>query len=105
MYVKSGAVSMMGWLLYQKNYIHMDEVFLYRFSRSEQCLEFMVPLDYHLWVFDASQICLLNCYLIWYQGVDYFGNRIGFLKFRADIIDNEMGKKVSVSNIIYNNPL
>lgn len=28
------------------------------------------------------------------QGVDMFGNRIGFLKFKADIIDKETGKKV-----------
>ncbi|KAL2902311.1 Nudix hydrolase 14 chloroplastic [Bienertia sinuspersici] len=28
------------------------------------------------------------------QGVDYFGNRIGFVKFKADIVDNELGKKV-----------
>ncbi|XP_021735967.1 nudix hydrolase 14, chloroplastic-like [Chenopodium quinoa] len=34
----------------------------------------------------------LNKVLI--QGVDYFGKRIGFLKFKADVIDKEMGKKV-----------
>ncbi|KAI4311690.1 hypothetical protein MLD38_036565 [Melastoma candidum] len=28
------------------------------------------------------------------QGVDMFGNRIGFLKFRADIFDNKTGKKI-----------
>ncbi|XP_034676140.1 nudix hydrolase 14, chloroplastic [Vitis riparia] len=28
------------------------------------------------------------------QGVDMFGNRIGFLKFKADILDKETGKKV-----------
>jgi ADP-sugar diphosphatase len=30
----------------------------------------------------------------WYQGVDMFGERIGFLKFKADIFDKETGKKV-----------
>ncbi|KMT12210.1 hypothetical protein BVRB_5g101570 [Beta vulgaris subsp. vulgaris] len=40
----------------------------------------------------TNGVMSLNKVLI--QGVDYFGNRIGFLKFRADIIDNEMGKKV-----------
>lgn len=34
----------------------------------------------------------LNKVLI--QGVDYFGKRVGFLKFKADIVDKEMGKKV-----------
>ncbi|CAO2820019.1 unnamed protein product [Amaranthus hypochondriacus] len=34
----------------------------------------------------------LNKVLI--QGVDYFGKRVGFLKFKADIIDKELGKKV-----------
>lgn len=34
----------------------------------------------------------LNKVLI--QGVDYFGKRVGFLKFKADIIDKEMGSKV-----------
>ncbi|GFP81840.1 nudix hydrolase 14 chloroplastic [Phtheirospermum japonicum] len=28
------------------------------------------------------------------QGVDMFGNRVGFLKFKADIIDKETGNKV-----------
>lgn len=28
------------------------------------------------------------------QGVDMFGTRIGFLKFKADILDNKSGKKV-----------
>ncbi|KAF7828342.1 Nudix hydrolase 14, chloroplastic [Senna tora] len=28
------------------------------------------------------------------QGVDMFGNRIGFLKFKADIVDKETGNKV-----------
>ncbi|KAA8522316.1 hypothetical protein F0562_012989 [Nyssa sinensis] len=28
------------------------------------------------------------------QGVDMFGNRVGFLKFKADVIDKETGKKV-----------
>ncbi|GAB2209837.1 hypothetical protein Droror1_Dr00027062, partial [Drosera rotundifolia] len=27
-------------------------------------------------------------------GVDYFGKRVGFLKFKADIIDKETGHKV-----------
>ncbi|XP_048435920.1 nudix hydrolase 14, chloroplastic isoform X2 [Pyrus x bretschneideri] len=30
------------------------------------------------------------------QGVDLFGNRIGFLKFVADVIDKETGKKVRI---------
>lgn len=29
------------------------------------------------------------------QGVDMFGERVGFLKFKADIVDKETGKKVS----------
>ncbi|KAL9242859.1 hypothetical protein vseg_016817 [Gypsophila vaccaria] len=28
------------------------------------------------------------------QGVDYFGKRVGFLKFKADIVDKETGEKV-----------
>ncbi|KAK9668239.1 hypothetical protein RND81_13G043800 [Saponaria officinalis] len=28
------------------------------------------------------------------QGVDYFGKRVGFLKFKADIVDKEIGEKV-----------
>ncbi|GMH09460.1 hypothetical protein Nepgr_011301 [Nepenthes gracilis] len=28
------------------------------------------------------------------QGVDYFGNRVGFLKFKAEVIDKKSGKKV-----------
>ncbi|XP_074304045.1 nudix hydrolase 14, chloroplastic-like [Silene latifolia] len=28
------------------------------------------------------------------QGVDYFGKRVGFLKFKADILDKEIGQKV-----------
>lgn len=28
------------------------------------------------------------------QGVDMFGKRLGFLKFKADIIDKETGQKV-----------
>ncbi|GAB4856963.1 Nudix hydrolase 14, chloroplastic [Ancistrocladus abbreviatus] len=28
------------------------------------------------------------------QGVDYFGKRVGFLKFKADIVDKKTGKKV-----------
>ncbi|PSS04110.1 Nudix hydrolase [Actinidia chinensis var. chinensis] len=28
------------------------------------------------------------------QGVDMFGNRVGFLKFKADVVDKETGKKV-----------
>lgn len=34
------------------------------------------------------------------QGVDMFGNRIGFLKFVADVIDKETGKKVSNDNVL-----
>ncbi|KAG5537101.1 hypothetical protein RHGRI_024516 [Rhododendron griersonianum] len=30
------------------------------------------------------------------QGVDMFGKRVGFLKFKADVIDKETGKKVRV---------
>ncbi|XP_057520073.1 nudix hydrolase 14, chloroplastic-like [Amaranthus tricolor] len=37
-------------------------------------------------------IMSLNKVLI--QGVDYFGKRIGFLKFKAEIIDKETGKQV-----------
>ena len=33
------------------------------------------------------------------QGVDMFGKRIGFLKFKADIIDKETGKKVSIVSL------
>lgn len=29
------------------------------------------------------------------QGVDMFGKRVGFLKFKADIFDKETGNKVS----------
>lgn len=29
--------------------------------------------------------------------MDYFGKRVGFLKFKADIIDKELGKKVYIS--------
>ncbi|GAV79593.1 NUDIX domain-containing protein [Cephalotus follicularis] len=32
--------------------------------------------------------------LVVIQGVDMFGKRIGFLKFKADIVDNETGQKV-----------
>lgn len=28
------------------------------------------------------------------QSVDMFGSRLGFLKFKADVIDKETGKKV-----------
>lgn len=28
------------------------------------------------------------------QGVDMFGKRVGFLKFKADILDKETGKMV-----------
>lgn len=34
----------------------------------------------------------LNKVLI--QGVDYFGQRVGFLKFKADVVDKELGQKV-----------
>ena len=33
-------------------------------------------------------------FFCWYQGVDMFGERIGFIKFKADIFDKETGKKV-----------
>lgn len=36
-------------------------------------------------------LLLFSC---WNQGVDMFGGRIGFLKFKADIFDKETGKKV-----------
>lgn len=29
------------------------------------------------------------------QGVDMFGKRVGFLKFKADVIDKQTGQKVS----------
>lgn len=28
------------------------------------------------------------------QGVDYFGKRVGFVKFKADVVDKETGKKL-----------
>lgn len=28
------------------------------------------------------------------QGVDMFGKRVGFLKFKADVVDKETGQKV-----------
>lgn len=31
------------------------------------------------------------------QGVDMFGGRVGFLKFKADVIDKETGKKVLIA--------
>ncbi|XP_021754037.1 nudix hydrolase 14, chloroplastic-like [Chenopodium quinoa] len=40
----------------------------------------------------TNGVMSLNKVLI--QGVDYFGKRVGFLKFKADVIDKEMGKKV-----------
>ena len=38
--------------------------------------------------------------------MDYFGKRVGFLKFKADIIDKELGKKVYISgqlDLIFSN--
>ncbi|KAH9311887.1 hypothetical protein KI387_026922, partial [Taxus chinensis] len=35
--------------------------------------------------------CSLNKVLI--QGVDMFGERIGFLKFKAEVVDNATGSK------------
>lgn len=40
----------------------------------------------------TNGVMSLNKVLI--QGVDYFGKSIGFLKFKAEIIDKETGKKV-----------
>lgn len=40
----------------------------------------------------ANGLMSLNKVLI--QGVDYFGTRVGFLKFKADVIDKETGKMV-----------
>ena len=28
------------------------------------------------------------------QGLDMFGRKVGFLKFKADVVDNETGQKV-----------
>lgn len=30
----------------------------------------------------------------WKQGVDMFGKRVGFLKFKADVLDKKTGTKV-----------
>ncbi|XP_051139961.1 nudix hydrolase 14, chloroplastic isoform X2 [Andrographis paniculata] len=40
----------------------------------------------------ANEAMVLRQVLI--QGVDMFGSRVGFLKFKADVIDKETGKKV-----------
>lgn len=38
---------------------------------------------------------ILHCIpVITHQGVDMFGRGIGFIKFRADVLDNETGQKV-----------
>lgn len=38
----------------------------------------------------------MDCLLFIKQGVDMFGKRVGFLKFKADVIDKETGKKVNI---------
>lgn len=37
---------------------------------------------------------VLRLLMLLEQGVDMFGNRVGFLKFKADVIDKETGSKV-----------
>ena len=50
------------------------------------------------WCYSIIRSTNYNFWLTYYQGVDYFGKRIGFLKFKAEIIDKETGKQVSPNN-------
>ena len=42
---------------------------------------------------DGGASCSLKSVTI--QSVDMFGNRVGFVKFKADVIDDATGKSVS----------